>query len=118
MSDLEEALAWQLRAVGFYEDDSGEEHEKGYVRELVFAPPRRWRADFAFPRHKLLVECDGGTWVQGRHTRPQGFARDAEKMNAAQLLGYRVLRFTGEQVRSGEALALIEQALSVGETSA
>lgn len=82
------------------------------VREYPFASPRRWRADFAWPDCRLLVEIEGGTWSGGRHTRGAGYAKDAEKYNAAALLGWRVLRFTGEMVRDGTALAVTEQALA------
>ena len=29
------------------------------TRELVFAPPRKWRFDFAWPEHLVAVEIDG-----------------------------------------------------------
>lgn len=72
---------------------------------------RRWLFDFAWPDIKLAVEVDGGTWVGGRHTRPQGFAKDCEKLNRATMDGWRVLRYTGEMVRSGEALQQIRDAV-------
>lgn len=101
-SALEETLALQLRAVGI----------RAPIRELKFHPTRKWRFDFAWPERWLAVEIDGGTWVNGRHNRPQGMKADAEKMNAAVLAGWRVLRFTREHVKSGEAVNLIEEALS------
>ena len=42
-------------------------------------------------------------------TRGAGYEKDAEKGNAAVLLGWAVLRFTTEMVESGEALATIER---------
>ena len=80
-------------------------------REVRFAPPRRWRFDLAWPARKLAVEIDGGTWVRGRHSRGAGFAKDCEKLNAAAILGWRVLRFDNHMVRDGRALATIEAAL-------
>ena len=148
MSAPEDTLAFQLKAVGI-----------PFEREVQFAKPRRWRADFvvqaaddvcayvfegtsnrcfAQPEHavhhgtwqsrrnleenhdfvpdygsapSLLIEIDGGSWVAGRHTTGAGFERDCEKLNAATLAGYRVLRFLPEQVTSGVALQTIEQAL-------
>ena len=73
-------------------------------REYQFAPPRSWRADFCVVEAKLLIEIEGGTWVNGRHNRPGGFAKDAEKSNTAALMGYFVYRFTGEMVESGVAV--------------
>lgn len=103
-SALEALLALQLRSAGI----------TGYTREYKFAAGRRWRFDFAFVnpwKHRLAIECEGGTWSRGRHTTGSGFAADCDKYNAAMLLGWRVLRYTGEQIRSGQALAQIEQAL-------
>ncbi len=66
------------------------------VREHLFAPPRKWRFDFAWPAYRVAVEIDGGTWMEsgGCHQHPIRFAGDCEKFNAATLLGWRVLRFT------------------------
>lgn len=100
-SALEALLAVHLRAAGI----------TGYVREFRFAPGRRWRFDFAWWNERLAVEVEGGTWSAGRHVRPAAFALDCEKYNAAALLGWRVLRFTGDQIKSGLAIAQIEQAL-------
>ena len=60
----------------------------------------------------LLIEIDGATWTGGRHVTGRGHAADAEKRNAAVLLGYRPLTFSPEQVESGEALSVIEKALA------
>lgn len=82
------------------------------LTEYRFDPKRRWRADFAWPERMLLVEVEGAVWVQGRHQRPQGFLKDAEKYNEAALGGWRVLRVTGDHIKSGEALAWIARALA------
>ena len=73
---------------------------------------RKWRFDFAWPAFMLAVECEGGTHSGGRHTRGSGFAADAEKYNAATLAGWSVLRFTGEQIDSGYAIEVVEQAIA------
>jgi len=82
------------------------------TRELRFAPPRRWRFDFAWPEHKLAVEVEGATWTAGRHTRGAGFAKDAEKLNEAALRGWLVLRVTPEQIDDGRAVEWIKRALA------
>ena len=79
------------------------------VPEYRFHPVRRWRFDLAWPALLLAVEVDGGTWVSGRHTRGAGYERDCEKLNAAVLLGWRVLRFTTGQVTSGQALTVLSR---------
>lgn len=100
-SHLEETLALHIRAAGLPPP----------VREFRFHPTRRWRYDFAFVENKVAVEVDGGVWVQGRHTRPSGFIEDMHKLNEAAILGWTVIRVTGEMIRKGEALKLIERAL-------
>jgi len=94
-------LLMQIKAVGLPVPD----------REFRFHPVRRWRADFAWPDQKILVEVDGGVYVQGRHTRGRGFEEDMRKLNAAAVLGYRVLRFSTGMVKNGEALATLEDVL-------
>ena len=79
-------------------------------REYMFGLPREWRFDFAWPERKLAVECEGGKWTRGRHQRPGGFEDDCEKYNRAALLGWRVLRFTGDAIESGAAIKMIEEA--------
>lgn len=63
------------------------------IREHVFALPRKWRFDLAWPPQRVAVECEGGVWTLGRHSRGAGYRRDCEKYRAAVALGWRVLRF-------------------------
>ena len=67
------------------------------VEEFRFHPVRRWRFDFAIPELKIAVEIEGGSWVQGRHTRGAGYQGDMEKYNQAVILGWKVLRYTPTQ---------------------
>ncbi|MCC6352311.1 MAG: hypothetical protein IT577_00415 [Verrucomicrobiae bacterium] len=64
------------------------------VREHRFAPPRRWRFDFAHPASRIAIELEGGVWNRGRHNRPRGFIADCEKYSAAALAGWTVVRLT------------------------
>ena len=75
---------------------------------------RAWRFDLAWPEVRVAVECEGGTWSGGRHTRGAGFAADCAKYNAAVVAGWRVLRFTGEQIESGEAIETVLAVMGVG----
>jgi len=101
-SELEEALAFQIKAVRIPQPE----------REYRFAPPRRWRFDMAWPDKMVAVECEGGIWGgKGRHVRGAGFTADCEKYNMAALQGWKVLRFTGEHIHRGDALVMIERAL-------
>lgn len=81
--------------------DEGLDHP---TREYKFCPTRKWRCDFVWHDHWLIVEIEGGIWTGGRHTNPLGFTKDCEKYNEASLMGFTVLRFTGAHVRSGYAL--------------
>lgn len=90
---LEDTFAFQLRAMHL-----GGEGPEGWQREYVFAPPRKWRFDFAFVDRLLAVEIEGGTWTGGRHTRGAGFENDCEKYAEAILRGWRVFRFTADMV--------------------
>lgn len=82
------------------------------LAEFRFHPSRRWRFDFAYPDVMLAIECEGGTWSEGRHVRGGGFLEDCRKYAEATIAGWRVLRFTSEQIESGEALAFVLRALA------
>jgi len=71
------------------------------VPEFRFHPTRKWRFDFAYPQKRVAIEIEGGVWTGGAHTRGKHFESDCEKYNAAAILGWRVLRFTGEMVSKG-----------------
>lgn len=70
------------------------------VREHRFHLIRKWRFDFAWPDQKVALECEGGVWTRGRHTRGKGFNSDCEKYNAAVLEGWKVLRYTPDQINN------------------
>jgi len=101
MSDLEELLFQHIKLVGLPLPE----------REYRFAPPRRFRADFAYPDKKLLIEVEGGVWVRGAHTRGGHYNSDCEKYNLATLKGFRVLRFTSNMIKDGSAINTIEKVL-------
>lgn len=81
-------------------------------REFRWNPDRKYRADFAWPDHNLILEVQGGAWVTGGHNRPAGYLRDLERHNAATILGWRVLYCTPEQVRKGIVAAWLIQAMA------
>lgn len=102
LSALEETFALHLASAGLSEIPE---------REFKFHPERKWAFDFAWPSKKLAVECEGGIWNGGRHTRPQGFINDCDKYNAAALAGWKVLRFTEQHIGSMQAIKLTREAL-------
>ena len=71
------------------------------TREYRFAPPRRWRFDFAWPDHKLAVEIEGITYDGGRHQRVEGFIADCHKYEVALMQGWRVYRVPGQWIAQG-----------------
>ena len=76
-------------------------------KEVRFHPKRKWRFDRAWPAKKVAIEIEGGTFVRGRHTRGIGYAKDCEKYNTAQKLGWKVYRFTTDMINSGQAIKFI-----------
>ena len=100
-SELEELLAFQIKAVGLPDPE----------REYQFYPKRKFRADFAWPQYRLLVEVEGGIWSKGAHARPKGILRDMEKSNLAALNGWMYLRVSGDDINELRAIDLIETAL-------
>ena len=80
-----------------------------FEQEFQFHPTRKWRADFHLKDRKILVEVEGGIWSNGRHTRGKGYIADLDKYNEATMMGYQVIRFSTEQVKSGKAIEQIEK---------
>lgn len=101
MSALTDHLATRLIQLGLPEP----------VAEYRFDARRRWRFDLAWPDRRIAAEIDGGTWIGGRHTRGAGYRRDCEKLNAAELQGWHVLRFTSDMVQDDTAAFALELAL-------
>ena len=64
-----------------------------FVKEFKFHKKRKWRIDYFLPELKTGIEIEGGVWIQGRHTRGQGYINDCEKYNQALLCDIRVLRY-------------------------
>ena len=79
--------------------------------EVRFHPTRKWRLDWAWRDRKVAVEVDGAIYVRGRHTRGVGVEKDCEKYAEALIAGWKVLRVSTNQVKSGQALGWIERIL-------
>lgn len=101
MSALVDELAQQIRLSGL----------PAPVYEHRFHPTRKWRFDLAYPRRRIAVEVEGGTWIQGRHNRPAGFEADCEKYSEAAIEGWRLIRVTGKMIHDGRAIDLVERAI-------
>lgn len=101
------------------------------IPEYHFMEGRKWAFDWLFQSdiqhpggrrrgwlyERVAVEIQGGLFAMdsgegpGRHTRGAALLKEYEKLNMAQILGYKVLLVTHEQVESGEALSLVKRAL-------
>jgi hypothetical protein len=101
--NAEDLLALQVKAAGLPEPE----------RQYYYARPRKLRADFAWPDVMLLCECQGGVWSRRAHGSITGILADIDRLNAATISGWRLIRVTPDMVKNGEALKLIERALQV-----
>jgi very-short-patch-repair endonuclease len=82
------------------------------VREYRFYPERRWRADYCWIDHLLILETEGAVWTHGRHTRGSGFVKDIEKYNMMTLLGYRLIRVPTHELCNRSTIDLIKKLVS------
>lgn len=69
---------------------------------------RGFRSDFAVPLRMLLVEVEGIV-----HSVQKQRRNDVRRRQLAEAFGYRVLSVLPEQVKSGEALQLVKEAMNV-----
>lgn len=83
------------------------------VPEYRFHPTRKWRADYCWVQELLILEVDGGLWVNGRHSRGAGRLADMEKLSEAAILGYRVIYSTPTEVANGSVLYRVQRALNI-----
>jgi very-short-patch-repair endonuclease len=75
-----------------------------FKKEVRFHDTRKWRFDYQIidtnnDSLKLALEIDGAAFSRGRHTRGTGFSEDHIKFNQAVLLGWKVLRYTTNQIK-------------------
>ena len=87
------------------------------VPEYRFAPPRRWRFDWAWPGDRIALEVEGGIWTRGRHTRGVGALGDMAKYNSAAIQGWCLLRVTPSQLLThGVDLVIAARRVRAGTT--
>lgn len=88
-----------------------------FEKEFVFAPPRKFRADYRIIGSSVLVEYEGGLFAKGKaevsHAGVQSILGDMEKANLAQLGGWVQIRIAPNHVVSGQALKWVEDAIKV-----
>ena len=88
-----------------------------FFPEFRFHKERKWRLDYILTdesgacllRGATAIEIEGAIWSRGRHTRGKGFEEDCIKYDTATMMGYRVLRFSTQQVLRGTAKAFLKE---------
>lgn len=102
-AELQEYLAYAPQSFGL---------DWTLVTEHRFHPIRKWRFDFCWPGAKIAVEYDGIMFGHASHSSLSGILRDAEKINEAQRLGWRVFRANAKSVERGTFQALMDAVLA------
>lgn len=97
--DFEETFEFQLKC----------EKAPPFERQYRFARSlgREYRWDFAWPELWLAVEIQGGIWKRGggAHSHPTDIIRNMQKQNTGAVLGWKLLQFSTDEVKSGSAIA-------------
>jgi hypothetical protein len=75
------------------------------VPEYRFDPERQWRFDLADLKRRIGFECNGH--FGGKHGT--GWSEEFEKLNTAQMLGWRVLSFHNKDVLKGRAKEFVKK---------
>lgn len=82
--------------------------------EVVFLPPRKFKADYCWRDERIVVEKNGGVFMRnaktgaGAHALPSNILRDYEKCNLAQLAGWTYLQFTPKQLLQTETIEMLK----------
>jgi len=64
-------------------------------QEYQFSKTRQYRSDFAIPALKILLEYEGGIFMdRGGHNSHTGIQRDIDKYQLAQKEGWQLIRLT------------------------
>lgn len=95
------------------------------IPEYSWHSTRKFLADFAFLRDRILLEVDGGVFGKGKkcpvcgrrpggaHSSIKDILRDMERSNEAQLEGWWMLRVLPQDLDNGKALDLLEKAVKI-----
>ena len=84
----------------------------GFCEQFKFHQDRKWLLDFYLPEYAIGIEIDG--YFAGKHGA--GYGSDNEKQNTATMSGIRMLRFSTNAVKRGEAKQFLSEWLSNGHS--
>lgn len=78
-----------------------------FETEIVFSSimqtKRKFRADYYIKHSKIIIEINGGQYINGRHNRGgKGYENDLTKLNLAQKNGFAIYQFTYEMLLKQE----------------
>ncbi len=102
-SQSEYKLTKQQILLGIHLDELGVR----FQREFKFCE-RDWRFDLILLDYRIGIEISGGNF-SGGHARFKAQEQEYDKLNWAQMEGWRVLQFTNYQVEVGHARAFIKE---------
>lgn len=74
------------------------------TREICLVPGRKFRCDFYHEPSRTIIEMEGFR----DHTSRKGFRRDGEKYFALTMLGFTVIRITGEILNEENVRKIIQ----------
>lgn len=112
-SSPQAALALQIKAMNLPEP----------VWEYVFAKPRKFAFDAAWPNFRTAVEIEGGMFGVGQpcrscgrrrvagHSSIQRILTDISKYNLAAEGLWSVYRFTPQMIKDGDAIKILKRVL-------
>jgi very-short-patch-repair endonuclease len=82
------------------------------VWEFEFHPSRKFRADFAWPAYRVILELDGGLFGKKTHGAIAKLLSDRERDIETQLVGWIVLRIPWDRYTDDTTLELVGRAIA------
>lgn len=104
-------MSWGIGDKILFKNDLKNNGVRLPTEEYQFHSERKWRFDFCWPDKKIAVEVEGGVFTNGRHTRGSGYIKDLEKYNAAVMEGWKLLRYTPDQMKKLSTITQIKELL-------
>ena len=101
-----------LKEMKSYLENSGFQVLEEIVFSKIMPTKRKYRADYCVLKEKVIIEINGGQFVNGRHNRAgkvkgskcTQYENDLNKINLAQKNGWKVFQFTYQQLARREYL--------------
>lgn len=85
--------------------------DQGCVPQHPITPKRKWALDFAWPKYRIALEVNGGTYNRGRHSRGTGQRNDYEKWSEASILGWLLILVDSKDVKKKVHIERIQRAM-------